>query len=245
MPFALVLALLDVILVVHAAKTGRFHPWAYVIILLPGLGAIAYVVAELAPAWFGSADGQRVRQRVVDKLDPERAYRDLTDRLAIADTVANRSSLAAECLELGKYSEAEDHYGQILERPLGDEPIYALGKARAQFGRGRAPDAIETLDDMRTRWPAVESAEGHLLYARALAQGGRTEEALEEFQSVSQYFPGAEARVRHGLLLNELGRAGEAKVVFAELLIQMRRAPKYVRKVQAEWLAIAERHIAA
>ena len=47
------------------------------------------------------------------------------------------------------------------------------------------------------------------------------------------------------MLLDQLGRVTEAKVVFTELLIQMKRAPKYVRKVQAEWLAIAEKYLAA
>jgi hypothetical protein len=98
---------------------------------------------------------------------------------------------------------------------------------------------------MRNRWPEFESGEGHLLYARALAAAGRTDEALDEFQAVTQYFPGAEARVRYGVMLDQIGRATEAKVVFTELLIQMKRAPKHVRKMQAEWLTIAEKHLAA
>jgi len=31
--------------------------------------------------------------------------------------------------------------------------------------------------------------------------------------------------------------------VFMEVLKQARRAPKYVRKVQADWIAIAEREL--
>ena len=133
----------------------------------------------------------------------------------------------------------------ILQQQAGDEPIYALGKARAEYGLNLPADAIATLEAMRNRWPDFESAEGHLLYARALADAGRTEEALQEFQEVSQYFSGAEARVRYGMLLDQLGRVNEAKVMFTELLIQMKRAPKHVRKMQAEWLAIAEKYLAA
>jgi hypothetical protein len=43
MPFGLIFAF-DVILIVHAAKTGRFWPWAYVILFLPGIGGLAYVL---------------------------------------------------------------------------------------------------------------------------------------------------------------------------------------------------------
>jgi hypothetical protein len=51
--------------------------------------------------------------------------------------------------------------------------------------------------------------------------------------------------VRYGLLLNLVGRTAEARVVFKELLIQMRRAPKYLRQAQAEWLSIAEKQLSA
>lgn len=131
----------------------------------------------------------------------------------------------------------------MLGLPQGDDPAYALAKAQAQFGRKQPAEALATLDALRERWPDFESAEGHLLYARSLAELGRLDEALEEYQAVSQYFPGAEARVRYGLLLQLVGRTAEARMVFNELLIQMRRAPKYLRDAQAEWLSIAEKQL--
>jgi hypothetical protein len=47
--------------------------------------------------------------------------------------------------------------------------------------------------------------------------------------------------VRYGLLLDKAGRQNEAKAVLNEVLIQLKRAPKYVRRVQAEWIALAEK----
>jgi hypothetical protein len=241
MPLALILGVLDVILVVHAAKTGRFSPWAYVILFIPVFGALAYVAVELVPEWFGSVQGQKARKRFVTTLDPERRYRALVDELAITDTIANREALAAECLALGKFEEAKGHFDEIVARPLGEEPVYFLGRARAEFGLGRPADAIATLDDLRRRWPDYQSADGHLLYARSLEEAGRTEEALAEFKALADYFPGAEARVRYGMLLGRLGREAEAKRVLTDVLTHMRRAPKYVRKVQAEWIGLAEK----
>jgi hypothetical protein len=54
---------------------------------------------------------------------------------------------------------------------------------------------------------------------------------------------GAEARVRYGMLLRMIGRNAEARIVFNELLLQMKRAPKYLREAQAEWLSIAEKQL--
>jgi hypothetical protein len=245
MPLAVILVLLDVTLVYHAVKSGRARPWAFIILMVPGVGALAYIVIELIPELLSGPEAQKARRRIANKLDPEKQYRLLSDQLATADTVANREALAAECLEVARFDEAQQHYEHILKQQSGDEPIYALGKAKAEYGLNQPADAIATLDAMRNRWPDFESAEGHLLYARALADAGRTDEALHEFQEVSQYFSGAEARVRYAMLLDQLGRVNEAKVMFTELLIQMKRAPKHVRKMQAEWLAIAEKYLAA
>jgi hypothetical protein len=76
-----------------------------------------------------------------------------------------------------------------------------------------------------------------------LTEAGRIDEALDEYHALAGYFPGAEARVRYGMLLKWVGRTAEARVVFNELLIQMRRAPKYLREAQAEWLSIAEKQL--
>lgn len=54
------------------------------------------------------------------------------------------------------------------------------------------------------------------------------------------YFRRAEPRVRYGMLLRMTGRNAEARIVFNELLLQMKRAPKYLRETRAEWLSIAE-----
>jgi hypothetical protein len=245
MPIALVLVLLDISLVYHAARTGRLQPWAFIILMVPGIGAIAYIVVELLPELVGGPHARQARRNVANRLDPEKQYRELTDRLAATDTIANRAALAAECLEIGRFDEAEAHYVRILKLPMGEEPLYALGKAKAEFGAKRPVDVIATLDELQRRWPDFQSAEGHLLYARALTEAGRTRDALEEFEALMKYAPSAEASVRYGLLLELLGRASEARVVFTELLIQMKRAPKYVRKVQAEWLSIAEKRLTA
>src|SRR5262249_32271476 len=106
MPIAIVLFLINAILIVHAAKTGRFSPWAYLILLLPGVGALAYILVELLPEWLGGVQGQKARKHVINTLDPEKQYRKLADGLAISDTIANRVDPAQEWLLPGKFEAA-------------------------------------------------------------------------------------------------------------------------------------------
>jgi len=63
MPVALILGVLDLVLIVHAAKTGRFSPWAYIILMIPVFGSLAYVAVELVPEWLGSYQGQKAKKR--------------------------------------------------------------------------------------------------------------------------------------------------------------------------------------
>jgi hypothetical protein len=186
---------------------------------------------------------RQARQRISRSINPEKRYRELTDQLDIADTIATRAALAEECLALEKFDEAVRHYEHILSLPLGDDPIYLMRKARAEFGMGRAPDAVATLDELRRRFPDYQSADGHLLYARALTASGRTAEALDEYHALSGYYPGAEPRVRYGQLLKAVGRDAEARAMFEDVLKHLRRAPKHARRLQAEWIAAAEREL--
>ena len=107
MPVALIVLLLDISLIYHASKTGRLQPWAFIILMVPLIGALAYIVVELVPEWLSGPDAQQARKRIAGKLDPEKLYRELSDRLANADTVANRAALAAECLKIARFDEAE------------------------------------------------------------------------------------------------------------------------------------------
>ncbi|MCP3465219.1 tetratricopeptide repeat protein [Bradyrhizobium sp. CCGUVB23] len=243
MPVALIVLLFEITLIWHAARTGRLRPWAFIILMVPLVGSLAYIIVELIPEWFSSPQARQARQRFANRLDPEKRYRELQDRLAATDTIANRAALAEECVKIARFGEAERHYDHILKLPMGNDPVYALGKAQAEFSGNRPADALATLDNLQKQWPEFDSAEAHLLYARALAEVGRLDEALEEYHAVSSYFPGAEARVRYGMLLQMVGRTAEARVIFNELLIQMRRALKYLRNAQAEWLSIAEKQL--
>ena len=241
MPIATLIFILDIALVVHAAKTGRFSPWGYIILFLPGIGAAIYIVVELAPEWLGSYKGQIARQSVARAVNPGRRYRELTDELALVDTIANRAALAEECVALGKFEEALFHYDAIVAQPLGEEPQFFLGKARAQFGLGQSEASVATLDELKRRWPDFRSPDGHLLYAIALEASGRDDEALANFVNVGQYFPGVEPRVRQAQLLQKLGREAEAKAVAQDVVRGLGRAPAHVRKNQRQWLASAQR----
>ena len=64
MPFGAVVVL-QVLLTIHAARTGRVQPWLYIIIFLPGIGCLLYVLVELGPELMRGHTGRRVTAGVV------------------------------------------------------------------------------------------------------------------------------------------------------------------------------------
>ncbi|WP_053078619.1 BTAD domain-containing putative transcriptional regulator [Methylobacterium tarhaniae] len=173
-------------------------------------------------------------------MNPEKTYRILRDRLADADTVANRARFAEECAALSKWQEAWEQYDEIVRRPSGDEPVFHLGRAEAGLELGRSADALAELEALKVREPDHDSPRGRMLHARALAATGRIDEALDAFETISQRDHSYEARARLAALLSETGRADEGRRPAQEILDRLRRAPAHVRKLQGESGRLAE-----
>ena len=237
------LFLLDVAFIVHAAKTGRFWPWAYVILFIPGLGTAAYVLLEVLPEYRHAPQARRVRAGVSARINPNQRYRALHADLETVDTLGNRLALAEECLRLKRYDEALHHYEGIIARPMGDEPVYYLGKAQAEFGLGEPQMAIATLDELKRLWPAYQSQDGHLLYAKSLEACGRDVDALAEYDGLARYFAGQEVQLRRLLLLDRLGRPDEAEAIASAMMRYHKKAPRHARQQQAEWFSGAKSYL--
>jgi hypothetical protein len=97
---------------------------------------------------------------------------------------------------------------------------------------------------LREKNPGFRSADGHLVYARALEENGATERALEEYAALANYYPGAEARVRQAMLHKKLGQTARAAELFAAVLNDARLAPQHFRRSQHEWIELAQRESA-
>ena len=235
--------LIDVVFIVHAAKTGRFWPWAYVILFLPGIGTLAYIFVELLPQYRHSPQARKAHSSIKMRVNPTRHYRALRTELEIADTLGNRLSLAQECLRLKRFDEALLLFEEILKAPMGDEPVYLVGKGQAEYGLGQPQATLQSLDELKRRWPDFHSQEGHLLYAKALEASDRPAEALGEYEQLSRYYAGQEVQVRRLLLLDRMGQSEQAESIADDIMRYYKRAPLHARHQQAEWFAKAKSYL--
>ena len=244
----IVSGLLSLGFIVHCIKTGGNTIWVYVLVVLitfPFVGSAIYFGAEILPGLLRSRTSRRAMRGIRTTLDPEGSLRKYEIEMQVTGNVASRQRYADELVKLGRAAEALPIYQTCLTGVFQDDPKLLLGYAHAQFEAGDAPAARRTLDDLIVKHPDFKSADGHLLYARALEQEGQPERALDEYKVLAGYYPGAEARVRYAQLLRSQSRPELAKQQLRDLLNQAAVAPPHYRRSQEDWLKQAEREIAA
>jgi hypothetical protein len=244
MPLYLVLIGFDLLCAVHVVKTRRPLYWVFIILAIPGFGALVYFIAEMLPDLLHSREAKQAVHGARKAIDPERDYRALADQFDTADTVANRRALAEECLRLGKLEQAITLYQGALSGIHKTDPMIMHALARAYFTAGDFVRCTRTLEDLRAANPKFESADAHLLYARSLEGEGRRHDALPEYEAVSRYFAGAEARCRYALLLRQNGEAEQAHKLFQEVIRAVDKAGGPFKRSQREWYDIAKRNLA-
>ncbi|MDX1459946.1 MAG: tetratricopeptide repeat protein [Xanthomonadales bacterium] len=228
--------LIQILLIVHVLKTGRNRIWIWVLIMLPGLGGLAYVLVEVLPELTGGIRGQRAMRTMKKALDPGAELRDAEAAWEQSPNADNARRLAAALIEAEQYPRAHEVLDQALSGFFSTEPSLLLLKARTLFEEGRPDDAVATLETLTSENPDFRSAEGHLLQARSLEASGRLKEAIEEYRAVSHYFPGAEARLRLARALEADGQVAEARDELERMLNDARLAPAHFRKAQKPWL---------
>jgi hypothetical protein len=228
-------------LIIHVIKTGRNTIWIWVLALLSFPGIIAYVAVEIIPDIFRSRTAQRTARGFKKAMDPEGDLRRYESEARVGGNVASRQRYADELARHGRHDEAIAQYRSALTGLYEHDPNLMLGIARAQFAKGDATAARQTLDDLIRLNPDFRSPDGHLLYARALETEGNIQKALEEYKVLATSYPGAEAAVRYAQLLQSQGRSAEAQKVARDLLEQARIAPAHYRKAQRPWLDAAQR----
>jgi hypothetical protein len=217
-------------LIVHVIRTGRNQLWIWVLLFLPLAGGVAYLAVEILPELFRSRAARRTARGLRRAMDPGADLRRYENEARVTGNVASRQRYAEELTRHARYDEAIAQYQQALTGLYEHDPNLMLGLAQAQFAKGEARAARQTLDELIKQNPTFRSPAGHLLYARALAAEGDVTKALEEYAVLAPAYPGAEAAVRYAQLLEAQGQRAEAQRVARELLEQACIAPGHYRR---------------
>lgn len=239
----LVAILLDVTCMMHAHKTGRPQHWMWIILMVPFVGAIAYILMEWLPDLAHTRRGQQIQSNIADVIAPDREWNRRREQVLLSGTVDAKRALAEECERKGMFADAIALYDNCAQGAFAGDPVLLMGLARAHLGAKAPGDALQTLERLQSANPGFESQEGHLLYARALEDAGRIPEALAEYRKLIGYYTGFEARTRFGLLLLKQGQPQEARVLFADVVKASKARGAVLTIADNDWLKVARANL--
>lgn len=234
--FSAVIITVQIAFIVHVLRNDRPIYWAFIIFFFPMIGSAVYFFTEVLPELRGSPKARSTMREIRRSIDPTADLRALEQQHKLAGSIDSARHLANELIAAGQYDKAISHYREVLTGMYENDPDLLLGLAEAQFGNQDFGGAKETLERLAAENPHFKSAQGHLLYARALEKCGDLRNALEEYAAVTAYFAGAEARCRYATLLENEGRDEEALALFRDVLLGADVAPRHYRKAQKTWI---------
>ncbi|EFL4495594.1 tetratricopeptide repeat protein [Escherichia fergusonii] len=234
-----VVVMLELLCCIHAYRTGQERYWFFIIFCFPVIGCVAYFVMVMLPETGADRHGRTLLMRLQDKISPERHLHKLTEELAIAETNQNHYALANELARLGRYHEAVPHYQQALSGIFAHEAVMMLSLAQAQFAIQEFAACQQTLEDVMRYNPDFQSADGHLLFARALAAQEKYADAESEFEVLVSYYPGPQARIYYAEMLEKMSRLREANEQYVAVVDTAKRSRPHYRKRHREWIKTA------
>ncbi|MCV6639352.1 tetratricopeptide repeat protein [Candidatus Albibeggiatoa sp. nov. NOAA] len=245
MPFLIALSLVfQTAMIIHVIKTDRERYWIVIILGFSFLGGIAYFLIEMLPEIRRSRAGRHATKQILTAIDPQRDLKQRAQDLALTDNIENRIELAKECAQFGLLDDAIKLYKESLRGVYEHDPNIMLNLAQALFQKQDFQGCKQILEQLIEKNPDFKSQDGHLLFARTLEALADEEAALHEYSVLSGYYSGYEAKCRYALLLRKLGRSEQADSLFNEIVLHAKNLPKDRRKVQKEWIHIAQQQMA-
>ncbi|WP_353572862.1 hypothetical protein [Candidatus Albibeggiatoa sp. nov. BB20] len=245
MPFLIALSLvIQTAMIVHVIKTERERYWIIIILAFSFLGGFAYFMIEILPEMRCSKAGNYASKQILTAIDPQRDLKQRAQQLAKTDNIHNKVELAKECVQFGLLDEATKLYQDSLQGIYEHDPHIMLGLTQILFQKQDFQACKQFMEQLIEKNPDFKSQEGHLLFARTLEALEKTDDALHEYQVLSGYYSGYEAKCRYALLLRKLGRSEQANLLFNEILQHAQDLPKDRRKLQKEWIHIAQQQAA-
>jgi hypothetical protein len=228
--YLLVIAL-QVYCIVDVIRRGRNSIWIMALVFLPVASGVAYLIVEVLPGLQGNRHVRVARQKIAEKIDPERELRAAQQALDIADTMANRLRVADALTALGRHAEALPLY----ERGAGARPDFRTGEklARSLFLNDRPDKALSILDGLPKVTAQSEVDRVTLLRGRILEDMGRNDEALGCYAEVVERLPGDEARCRYAALLLKVDRKADARKVLEQVEHRMKYLDRQTRAAEA------------
>ena len=223
--------ILQAIAILHFVRRRPDGYWFWIILIGGGLGALAYIVAEMVP------DLDLLRG-LFDTLARRRKARELEAIVQANPAIGNQEDLAELYLDEGRFAEARALYDKVISaRADSLDAYYRRGLAALAMEDFRA--AIADLERVVAADPKydVHRAIGLLAQAHARAGGGAPDiaRADELFRSATAISTSSETYYNYASFLAAQRRTSEAREWTERILAKKPTMPRYLRRRERPW----------
>lgn len=238
-----VAVILQVACIVHVIRRREDYWWIFLLVFVPLVGSLVYFVVVVWP-------DLRQRGRFRRRGSPyggsgRRRIRQLERQVALSDTVAHRSELAAAYCEAGQFVLARQGYEGCIQGLYAKDAHLLFGLATARFGEGEFQLCLDSIARVDRQDIPEHVNQMDFLRAKALLALGRDDEAAAALRAVAPRAPTLEAWWRLAELQARQGDAAAADQACRRLLEESARLGSAARKRNREWTALAKHRLKA
>jgi len=218
---------LQALALVHFVRRRPDTYWLWIILVGGGLGAAAYLVAEVIPdaGLLRGAFQVFPRRKRIKQLE-----------LAILDnpSIGNFEELGDLYLDDKQYARARECFDRVIT-PRTDtvDPYYR--RALSELALGDLPAATADLETVVARDAKYDYHRAAGLLADTLAKGGQAERAAALFAQVTALSTNSETQYNYASFLAASGCPGDAREWAQRLLAKKATMPAYLRRRERPW----------
>jgi len=224
--------ILQAIAVFHFVRRRPDGYWIWIILIGGGLGAMAYIVAEMIPdaaLLRGSLAGFSRRRRIGE----------LEGIIQVNPAIGNREELADLYLEEHKYAEARRLYDEVIKAQPDDiDPYYRRGLAALAMADAQA--ALGDLERVVSKDPKYDFHRAMGLLGQAQGLAGQPAKADQSFQAAIAMTTLSETYFNYASFLSSQHRTTEAREFARRILDKKPTMPRYLRRRERPWFRKAQ-----
>jgi hypothetical protein len=219
--------MLQAVAIIHFIRRRPDMFWLWIILIGGWLGALVYIVSEMAP------DAGLLKQSF--KVFPRRRrIRELEAAVIDNPSAGNYEELGDLYLEEGKYARSRECFNRaISSRTDSPDPFYRRGLAAMYMG-----DYVAALPDFErvvSQDTAYDFHRAAGLLAHTYAQTGNAEQAAALFPQVVKISTLSEAYYNYANFLASQGRIPEAREWAQRILAKKPTMPGYQKRRDRPW----------
>ena len=230
--------LLQILLIVHAFKTGRDRIWIYVLIFLPLAGAVAYLIIEILPEFSGSSTANKAKKAISQAAAPNREFEKLQSMAELSPTFDNLKKLGEEYFKRKQYTEAAELFNRALSGPFNDDAGVLYKLAETYYFSSRYEEAKSALYRIYNKQNDNSNIDVIFLLAETEYQTGNLEKAEEYYQKAANRGADFRYRYNYGKFLLNKGNKKEANEQFLQILNAYEILPPHYKKKNRKWVTV-------